>query len=133
MKSRDKSKKIELVSSTVLFSILALLIILPIWLLFVASFKPGRDLLQYGLNLNLNVARMNLDNYILLFTGNHEYWVWFFNSMFLTILTVFLTLLVSSFVGYGFAAYDFKGKRFFLCFSTDYFINSTGSGYAAAL
>ena len=33
--------------------------------------------------------------------------------MLLTVLTVVLTLLVSSFVAYGFAAYDFKGKNFF--------------------
>lgn len=113
MNSRENKKKLEIWVSTVLFIVLAILIVLPVWLLLVASFKPGRDLLQYGLNLDLNIARMNLDNYILLFTGNHEYWKWFFNSIFLTVLTVCLTLLVSSFVGYGFAAYDFKGKRFF--------------------
>ena len=56
---------------------------------------------------------MSLDNFVLLFTGQHEYWTWFFNSIFLTALTVLLTLAVSAFVGYGFAAYEFKGKRIF--------------------
>ena len=56
---------------------------------------------------------MSLDNFVLLFTGQHEYWTWFFNSIFLTALTVLLTLAVSAFVGYGFAAYEFKGKRVF--------------------
>lgn len=95
----------------ILFTLLAVLIILPIWVLFVASFKPGSDLLQYGLNLDINFARMNLDNYVLLFAGQHEYWKWFFNSISLTVITVVSTLLVSSFVGYGFAAYEFKGKK----------------------
>nr|WP_314461356.1 carbohydrate ABC transporter permease [uncultured Clostridium sp.] len=95
-----------------IFTLLAAGIFLPIWVLFIASFKPGGDLLQYGLNLDLNISRMNLDNYILLFSGQHEYWRWFFNSIILTVITVFGTLLISSFVGYGFAAYDFKGKKF---------------------
>ena len=50
---------------------------------------------------------------VLLFTGDHDYWIWFGNSLLLTVITVVLTLLVSSFVAYGFAAYDFKGKNFF--------------------
>jgi arabinosaccharide transport system permease protein len=104
-------KRYTSVALVVLFSFLALLIILPIWVLFVASFKPGSDLLQYGLNFDLNFSRMNFDNYILLFTGTHEYWKWFFNSICLTVITVFSTLIVSSFVGYGFAVYDFKGKK----------------------
>lgn len=104
-------KRYTSVILVVLFSLLALLIILPIWVLFVASFKPGSDLLQYGLNLDINFSRMNFDNYILLFTGTHEYWIWFFNSICLTVITVSSTLIVSSFVGYGFAVYEFKGKK----------------------
>lgn len=106
-------RKSAAVGMIVLFIILAVLVILPIWVLFVASFKPGSDLLQYGLNLDINFGRMSLDNYILLFKGDHEYWSWFFNSIFLTVVTVVSTLIVSAFVGYGFAAYEFKGKKFF--------------------
>ncbi len=108
---RTAGKKASSLALLILFTLLALLIVLPIWVLFVASFKPGNDLLQYGLNLDINVDRMNLDNYVLLFTGQHEYWKWFFNSICLTVITVVSTLLVSSFVGYGFAAYEFKGKK----------------------
>lgn len=113
VKSKHKKQQTGIVVSTVLFVILAILIILPIWLLFIASFKPGGDLLQYGLNLDINVARMSLDNFVLLFTGKHDYWIWFFNSIFLTAFTVLSTLAVSAFVGYGFAAYEFKGKKYF--------------------
>ena len=95
----------------VFFTILAILIIIPIYTIFLASFKPGGDLLQYGLNLGIDWSRMSLDNYSLLFTGQHEYWRWFTNSIILTVVTVVATLLVSAFVGYGFAAYDFKGKN----------------------
>ncbi len=108
MQGRRKAVTAALI---LLFAILAVLIMLPIWVLFVASFKPGSDLLQYGLNLDIRFSRMSLDNYILLFAGQHEYWKWFFNSICLTVVTVVSTLLVSSFVGYGFAAYEFKGKK----------------------
>lgn len=113
MKRRAKGQTFELAAGTVLFVFLAVLMLFPIWLLFIASFKPGGDLLQYGLNLDINTGRFSPDNYRLLFFGDHEYWLWFFNSMMLTLLTVLLTLLVSSFVGYGFAAYDFRFKQFF--------------------
>lgn len=108
MRGRRKAVSAAL---ALLFAFLAVLIILPIWVLFIASFKPGSDLLQYGLNLEIHFSRMSLDNYILLFAGQHEYWKWFFNSICLTVVTVVSTLLVSSFVGYGFAAYEFKGKK----------------------
>lgn len=59
---------------------------------------------------------MNLNNFVYLFTGSHSYFNWFFNSVFLTIVQVVLTLLISATVAYGFAAYNFVGKNFlFIC------------------
>ncbi|MFA9378218.1 MAG: carbohydrate ABC transporter permease [Lachnotalea sp.] len=111
MKSKKKKDRRSIIGMLVLFTLLAIAIILPIYALFIASFKPGGDLLQYGLNLNLNLKRWSLDNYALLFTGQHEYWTWFFNSIILTVITVVSTLIVSAFVGYGFAAYEFRGRN----------------------
>ena len=112
-KSQKRKNKMATICMVIFFTILAILIVIPVYAIVLASFKPGNHLLQYGLNLNLDVANMTLDNYVLLFTGSHDYWIWFGNSLLLTVLTVVLTLLVSSFVAYGFAAYDFKGKNFF--------------------
>ncbi|WP_099469354.1 carbohydrate ABC transporter permease [Konateibacter massiliensis] len=111
MKSKKIKDRYASIAMMILFTILAILIILPIYALFIASFKPGGDLLQYGLNLNLNLERWSLDNYILLFAGRHEYWSWFLNSIVLTVISVLSTLIVSAFVGYGFAAYEFKGRN----------------------
>ena len=111
MKSQRSKNTLSTVMLIILFTILAVLIIIPIYTIFIASFKPGGDLLQYGLNLGIDWGRMSLDNYSLLFTGQHEYWRWFMNSIILTVITVVATLLVSAFVGYGFAAYDFRGKN----------------------
>jgi arabinosaccharide transport system permease protein len=81
-----------------------------------SSFKPGEDLIRYGLNLRFDLNVMSLKNFEFLFTGNHDYFMWFKNSMFLTIAQVALTLFVSAFVSYGFAAYDFKGRNLlFVC------------------
>lgn len=86
LSGKSKKASLELWGSTILFIVLAIVIILPIWLLLIASFKPGGDLLQYGLNLDINFSRMSLDNFVLLFTGQHEYWTWFFNSIFLRLI-----------------------------------------------
>lgn len=111
MKSKKKRDRLSTAMLLLLFTVLAVLIILPVYTIFIASFKPGGDLLQYGLNLSLDFDRMSLANYKLLFTGDHSYWLWFRNSILLTVVTVVATLAVSAFVGYGFAAYDFKGKN----------------------
>nr|MCR5626658.1 carbohydrate ABC transporter permease [Lachnospiraceae bacterium] len=96
----------------ILFTILAILILIPVYALFIASFKPGELLLQYGLNLAPEFEKMGLSNYDLLFHGEHDYWIWFVNSIILTVVTVILTLIISAFVAYGFSAYDFKGRNF---------------------
>jgi arabinosaccharide transport system permease protein len=111
MGKQKNKNKVDTILLLFLFTVLAILIIIPIYSIFLASFKPGGDLLQYGLNLGIDWNRMSLYNYALLFTGEHDYWIWFFNSTILTVVTVVATLLVSASVGYGFAAYDFKGKN----------------------
>lgn len=99
-----------------IFTILFLVIMLPFYAITLASFKPGEDLIRYGLNLRFDLNIMSFDNFVFLFTGDHSYFMWFRNSMVLTIVQVLLTLFVSAFVSYGFAAYEFKGKNFlFIC------------------
>lgn len=111
--SRDTSVKIILF---VFFAILCALILIPFYAVTIASFKPGEDLIRYGLNLSFDLSVMNFDNFVYLFSGNHAYFTWFFNSLLLTIVQVVLTLLVSATVAYGFSAYEFKGKNFlFIC------------------
>lgn len=97
----------------VLFTLLAIVILVPFAAMVIASFKDGKELIQYGLNLKIEPEKMSLKNYVYLFIGEHSYFTWFINSVFLTVVQVVLTLLVSACVGYGFAAYNFKGKNFF--------------------
>ncbi|OWA37873.1 arabinose transporter permease [Saccharibacillus sp. O16] len=100
----------------VLFTLLCAIILVPFYAIALASFKPGEELIRYGLNLKFDLSVMSLDNYIYLFTGDHAYFTWFFNSLLLTVVQVALTLIVSATVAYGFSAYEFRGKNFlFIC------------------
>ncbi|MCW3790415.1 carbohydrate ABC transporter permease [Paenibacillus sp. LS1] len=115
-RSQTRSDFISRIVIICLFIILFVIIMIPFYAVALSSFKPGESLVRYGLNLGLDFEIMSFDNFIYLFTGQHDYFVWFWNSMILTIVQVVLTLFVSAFVGYGFAAYHFKGKNFlFIC------------------
>lgn len=99
-----------------LFTLVCILILIPFYAILLASFKPGGDLVRYGLNLNFDLSMMSLNNFHYLFTGKHAYFDWFFNSVVLTVVQVALTLIISATVAYGFAAYQFVGKNFlFIC------------------
>ncbi|KAA8786715.1 carbohydrate ABC transporter permease [Paenibacillus amylolyticus] len=115
-RSQTRSDFISRIVIISLFIILFVIIMIPFYAVALSSFKPGESLVRYGLNLSLDFEIMSFDNFLFLFTGEHDYFVWFWNSMILTIVQVVLTLFVSALVGYGFAAYDFKGKNFlFIC------------------
>lgn len=94
-----------------LFLIITFLLMMPLYAIFLASFKPGNELIRYGLNLKMNFKVMSLKNYHELFFGKNGYFTWFRNSIVLTIVQTVLTLLVSACVGYGFAMYRFKYKN----------------------
>ena len=100
----------------VLFVVLAIVTLFPFYAISLASFKPGKELLRYGLNVRWDLDVMSFDNYKFLFSGNTNYMIWFKNSMWITILQSAMTLFVSACVGYGFAMYEFKMKNlFFTC------------------
>ena len=95
----------------VLFFIgLGLLVLLPFWAIFVATFQDGNMIVRYGLNLGINFSTASFDNWVALFTDSGSYFRWFFNSTLVTVLQVGLTLAISSFVAYGFAMYEFRFK-----------------------
>lgn len=95
------------------FLLMCITILLPIILLTVSSFRPGEDLMRYGLNLSINSESISLRNYRLLFSGANNYFVWYKNSLILTALQLLFALMLSACVGYGFAIYNFKFKNFF--------------------
>jgi arabinosaccharide transport system permease protein len=96
----------------VFFVALAVMILFPLYSLFLASLKPSTELLRYGLNLQINPDVMSLKNYNFIFSGAAKnYFLWYKNSVWITFLFTVLCLLLSSMVGYGLAMYSFKGKN----------------------
>ena len=108
-----KKKKFSWVTLPMLLVliIIAVLTLLPFVSITLASFRPATEIMRQGLGLHLNFSEMTMENYEFLFKGEHDYFRWFFNSVKLTIIQTVLVLLVSSFVAYGFAMYDFRGKN----------------------
>ena len=113
MKKNKSSKLFVKICMIVLFLLIAVMILLPFWAIFVGTFQEGSMLIRYGLNLKLDLSAANFDNWVMLFTDSGDYFTWFFNSVILTVAQVVLTLLISAFVAYGFAAYAFRFKNFF--------------------
>lgn len=91
--------------------LLSLIFLFPLYAIFIASLKPGADLMRHGLNVNWEPASMSLKNYRYLFSAECDYFYWFRNSILLTVLQTTLILLLTSIVGYALAMYDFKGKN----------------------
>lgn len=112
--------RIQTFIATAFFTLLSILSIFPFVVLFIGSFRPGRDLIRNGLALTFDLDKMSLHNYIYLFTGDHAYFTWFKNSVVITAISVITTLFVCYFVAYGLAMYKFKISNliFFLIIAT---------------
>ena len=114
--SITKKSKIYSTCLFIFFVIIAIITLLPLALLAVSSLRPGSDLMRYGLNFSIDWASANLNEYKMLFSGANSYFIWYKNSLIITIVQVGLALFLSACVGYGFAMYNFKGKNIlFLC------------------
>ncbi|MFW2490188.1 carbohydrate ABC transporter permease [Clostridium chromiireducens] len=100
----------------ILFAVIAVILLIPFYTLFISTFKDGAVVVAKGMDASIDISKMSLKNYVILFTAKNSFFIWFFNSLFLTIGQVALQLFISAFVAYGFAMYDFKGKNFlFVC------------------
>ena len=90
--------------------VITLIVLVPLVAIFVGTFQNGSQIMRDGLTFSIDLSSLSFDNYTMLFTDSGLYFRWFLNSVGLTVVQVAGTLLVSSFVAYGFAMYDFKGK-----------------------
>lgn len=113
--SSTPKRRVGTVLGTGFFLILCLIIIFPVFAGLLASFRPGTELIRRGLSVDLDISTMNLDNYIYLFSGNADsvkYFMWYKNSLVITIVSVVITLLICYFVAYGIQMYNFRFKNF---------------------
>lgn len=91
--------------------LIAVIALIPIIAIFLGTFQDGGSLIRSGVSFAIDLATFDLDSYRILFTESGDYFLWFWNSLWLTAVQVVLTLLVSSFVSYGLAMYEFRGKQ----------------------
>lgn len=90
--------------------VISLVSLVPVLAIFIGTFQDGNDVIRNGISFAIDFSTLSFDNYTMLFTDSGLYFQWFWNSLVLTIVQVVGTLLVSSFVAYGFAMYEFRGK-----------------------
>ncbi len=111
-----KKSTVQSVLLFVFYLIVIIITLLPLALLAVSSLRPGSELMRNGLNFNLDWAAANLNNYKLLFSGQNSYFVWYKNSLVITVVQLVLALFLSACVGYAFAMYEFRFKNLlFMC------------------
>lgn len=131
-KSLASARKVPTILATGVFVIICGLIAFPLVAGLIGSFRPGSEIVSQGLSIDLSKPLI-LDNYRALFSkffpagmddasivGSNNYFMWYKNSLVLTITTVVLTLLVCYFVAYGLTMYKFKlqGFLFFMVIAT---------------
>ena len=93
------------------FVIISALIAFPLLAGLLASFRPGTELIRRGLSIDLDPTTLTFSNYKYLFGGNADsikYFMWYKNSLLITIASVVLTLFICYFVAYGLTMYNFK-------------------------
>ncbi len=114
---------VQTVLGTGFFVALCAIIVFPVLAGLLASFRPGTELIRKGLAIDLDPRTMTLSNYKYLFGGNEDsrkYFMWYRNSLLITIVAVVLTLLICYFVSYGLTMYNFRLQNmlFYLVIAT---------------
>lgn len=95
------------------FVLVSIIVLIPLYYLFLASFRDSRELFRQGMDLSIRLELMSIRNYwyILLGDGN-IYLHWYRNSIVITLLFTIFSLFFSSMVGYALGVYQFKGRNF---------------------
>lgn len=111
--NRQQKKYFVSIPLFLFFTVMAIITLFPLFTLIMSSFKPGKDLMRFGITMeSLLSSGKNLDNYVELFTGKKSlFTLWFKSSVILLILQTSITVFLSSIVGYGLAVYNFKGRN----------------------
>ncbi|MDT3358804.1 MAG: carbohydrate ABC transporter permease [Spirochaetota bacterium] len=104
---------VKTVLKHVLMMLLSVAFMLPLYSLALASFRPGRDLLRFGITLQTLIPKdFSLINFWGLFSSREGiYFTWYGNSLLIMVVQTLLALFFASFVGYGLAVYQFKGRK----------------------
>jgi len=92
-------------------STLAAVALLPLFWLLISSLRPAGDIFRYGGRFSWHTlipSRITLENYIELTGGDFPRAIG--NSVFVSVVTVVLALVVNSMAGFAFATFRFRGR-----------------------
>ncbi len=98
--------------------LLALIVILPIYFVFMSSFRPLNDIFRYLSPVTLKTfipSSVTLEAYANLFTlrGFDRF---FFNTFYVAFVSVIFGIIINSMAAFSFAFFEFKGKTLlFIC------------------
>jgi arabinosaccharide transport system permease protein len=91
---------------------ISLIVMLPLYYLFLASFTRMSHIFAEGLSLFPQFERMGVMNYITMATSRDGvYWAWYYNSLVLALMYTVGGLFFTSLVGYSLGVYRFKGRN----------------------
>ena len=108
------NKKTKRLSEIIMYVVLigiGIIMIYPLIWMFFASFKTNAEIYS---GIRLLPESFSMDAYINGWNsvGGNTYTTFFKNSLLLVLPTTLLTVLSSMFVAYGFARFEFRGKKF---------------------
>lgn len=99
MKKAGKDERVWLVLRNIILLCGLILILFPLWLVLINSFKT---LEEAGKNFFALPSRLNFDNYLELF-ANSNYWIFLRNSLKITVIAITLILILVPSVSYAIA------------------------------
>lgn len=111
MSTTQKKWKLPSIILLLIFIVISIFALFPLFAIALGSLKPSTEILRYGLNLKIQPELLSFKNYAFIFTGESDYFTWYKNSIFITIVSTVSCLFLTSMVGYGLAVYHFKFKN----------------------
>lgn len=93
-----------------LFTIVSIIVLFPLYAITLASFKPSTEIMRQGLNVRFDSHLFSWNNFISVF--EHRFYMrWYANSLLIAAIFTVSSIILSSVVGYALAIYEFKGRN----------------------
>ena len=121
MKERFNLSKL---AATILLFIISLIFLLPFFWMLSASFKVETDVFKYP--IEWIPSHWNaIENYKEVWFGENPFYLYYWNSIKVSVITTFISCIVSAMAAYGFSKVEFKaGKWLFLIVLATYMVPS---------
>lgn len=108
---RSKSVSFTLkVFASILMGLFALVMVIPFLWMISTSFKVNGEVFDYP--IQWIPTQWNFENYKKVWTGANPFYIYYFNSLKITVITVAGNLFTSAMAGFAFARLQFKGRNF---------------------